>query len=136
MTILYRYGHEQVDFDRLMALLSPTYWFANRTPEQYRVALRHSFCVSAWDETHMVGFARLLTDFAIHAYLGDVIVDPTLRGLGIGRAMVRKLIEHECVRTCRITLHTKDAHGVYEPLGFTTQPCMIKARRSPWTTTT
>ena len=79
-----------------------------------------------------VGFARLITDFATHAYLADVIVMPAWRGQGIASRMVRKMADHEAVATCRITLHTRDAHAVYRPLGFSDNPCMWRKPARAW----
>lgn len=136
MTILYRFGSEMVDLPRLHGLLQDTYWAKGRPLAQVERAVRNSFCISAWHhgsgpET-MVGFARLVTDFAVCAYLADVIVDPQWRGQGIGTGLVRRLINHEAVSTCKISLHTKDAHGVCRPLGFQDFPSMLRRTCRPW----
>ena len=129
--ILYRFGSVGVDVDRLHAWLADSYWAAKRSRELIERSLRTSFCISAWDGPSMVGFARLITDFATHAYLCDVIVDPTARGQGVGRGLVSRLVEHEAVATCLIQLLTRDAYGVYRPLGFADRPAMLKPRRRP-----
>jgi GNAT superfamily N-acetyltransferase len=128
----YRYGPGQVDVAQLHALLSTSYWAASRPPPQIARAVRNSFCISAWDATRQVGFARLITDFATHAYLADVIVAPAWRGQGIATCMVRKLAAHEAVATCRITLHTRDAHAVYRPLGFADTASMVRKAARAW----
>lgn len=134
--IVYRFGAEAVDLAQLHALLNDTYWAKDRPLAQISRAVRNSFCISAWeggqDGDRLVGFARLLTDYAVFAYLADVIVDPTRRGQGIGTTMVRKLVDHEAVATCRIGLHTRDAHGVYRPLGFIDGQDMRKPARRVW----
>jgi ribosomal protein S18 acetylase RimI-like enzyme len=66
-----------------------------------------------------VGYARLISDQTRFAYLCDVIVDEAHRGQGIGRAMVRFIMEHpDLARVTTWVLATRDAHGVYAPLGF------------------
>lgn len=127
-----RWGSETVDPQRLHELLRDTYWAQGRTVEHIARALRASFCISAWDGDRMVGFARLITDFVAHAYLADVIVDPDLRRRGIGTRLVGALIAHEAVATCHITLHTRDAHEVYRPLGFADRTGMVRRQRRPW----
>lgn len=128
----YRSGPEQVDVAQLHALLLTTYWAADRPVTQVVRAVRNSFCVSAWDAQRQVGFARLITDFATHAYLADVIVDPDWRGQGIATGLVRRLVDHEAVGTCHIALHTRDAHDVYRPLGFNDKAGMTRPRRRGW----
>ena len=130
--IEYRHGPEQVDVVQLHALLRLTYWAAHRPVAQVERAVRNSFCVSAWHGVQQVGFARLITDFATHAYLADVIVAPAWRSRGIASCMVRKLTDHEAVATCRITLHTRDAHAVYQPLGFAVTPSMVRKATGTW----
>jgi GNAT superfamily N-acetyltransferase len=137
MTILYRFGHGHVDLPRLHALLQDTYWAKGRPLAQVERAVRNSFCATAWTEDDgtapaMVAFARLVTDFAVAAYLADVIVDPTWRGRGIGSGLVRRLVSHEAVATCKMSLHTKDAQGVYRPMGFEDFPSMIRRTCAPW----
>ena len=130
--IRYRFGDACVDLPLLHAWLRESYWAAARPMAQIACSVRNSFCISAWDGERMVGFARLVTDYATQAYLCDVIVDPAWRRRGIGRPMVRSLVMHEAVATCRITLHTVDAHGVYTPLGFAAGPGMAKRPRRAW----
>lgn len=124
-----RYGAEHVDCTQLHALLRETYWAKERPLDVVERAVRNSFCVSAWRGATLVGFARAITDFTCHAYLADVIVHPAWRGRGLGRRIVRRLVDHEATRTCWWTLHTRDAHGVYAPLGFHEKPAMGRQRR-------
>ena len=67
-----------------------------------------------------VGFARMVTDLATFAWLCDVIVDEAHRADGLGTAMVRTIVEHPDVVDVRWQLlATRDAHGLYEKLGYT-----------------
>ena len=127
-TILYRFGHD-IDLVRLHAWLSDTYWAKGRSLEVVTRAVRGSFCISAWTDAEMVGFARVVTDFCVTAYVCDVIVDPAWRRQGIGHGMVDRLLRHEALATCACHLHTRDAHPVYRRLGFNDFPSMLKRRR-------
>ena len=53
------------------------------------------------------------------AYLADVYVLPGHRGAGLGKAIVRTMIEDGPGSGSRWMLHTSDAHGLYRPFGFT-----------------
>ncbi len=118
--------------DQLHALLGETYWAAKRPRAQVERAVRNALCVHARIDDQLVGFARLITDFATHGYLADVIVHPDWRGRGIGTTLVRKLIEHDAVATCILHLNTKDAHAVYRPLGFRERDAMVRPARAAW----
>ena len=47
--------------------------------------------VTAWDGDRLVGFARSLTDGVYRALVDDVIVDESVRGQGVGKALVTAL---------------------------------------------
>jgi GNAT superfamily N-acetyltransferase len=82
----------------------------------------------------LVGFARLVTDKATFAWLCDVIVLPGRQGKGVGRALVQTFQRHpELQGLRRWLLGTKDAHGVYAPLGFAplTAPDRFMEARNP-----
>lgn len=66
----------------------------------------------------MVGFARAFGDGATY-YLADVYVLPGHRGAGLGKAVVRAMIDDGPAADARWMLHTADAHGLYRQFGFT-----------------
>ncbi len=75
--------------------------------------------VGAYDRSGaMVGFARAFGDDGT-AYLADVYVLPDHRGTGLGKAIVRAMIEDGPGSGWRWMLHTSDAHGLYRQFGFT-----------------
>lgn len=110
----------QTDLDAIHAVLKETYWSPGIPRDVVARACANSMCAVARDESgKLIGFARLVTDKATFAWLCDVIVLPGKQGRGLGRALVQtfqNLPELQGLR--RWLLGTKDAHGVYEPLGF------------------
>ena len=122
--IEYRWGPEVLDDEAVIRLLSGTGWAAQRPAEVTRRALRTGLCISAWDGTAMIGFARVVTDFACYAYLADVVV---------GTTMTRKLIDHDALASCRIVLHSSHAQPLYRRLGFApSADAMVRQRRRHW----
>lgn len=109
------------DIDVIHPLLTQAYWSPGIPREVAARACANSICAIARDETgKLIGFARLVTDKATFAWLCDVIVLPGRQGRGLGRALVRAFREHPDLQGLRRwLLGTKDAHGVYAPLGFT-----------------
>lgn len=115
---------EAVDLDVIHPFLSTeAYWSPGVPREVVARAVANSRCLSALDGEEQVGFARLVTDRATFAWLCDVFVLPSHRGLGLGRALARCAVEHPDVTSARkVLLATKDAHGMYAPLGFVPLP--------------
>jgi GNAT superfamily N-acetyltransferase len=110
----------EADIDILQAMLRETYWSPGIPRETVARAAAHSICAIARDEGGMlIGFARAVTDRAVFAWVCDVIIAPAHRGKGLGRGLVRTLMEHPDMATVRRwMLGTADAHGVYAGLGF------------------
>ncbi|MCC6788415.1 MAG: GNAT family N-acetyltransferase [Hyphomonadaceae bacterium] len=111
----------QTDIDTIHAVLRETYWSPDIPRDVVTRACANSMCAVARDDAgKLVGFARLVTDKATFAWLCDVIVLPGKQGKGLGRALVQTFQRHpELQGLRRWLLGTKDAHGVYAPLGFT-----------------
>jgi ribosomal protein S18 acetylase RimI-like enzyme len=51
------------------------------------------FGVAAFDGEALVGFARAISDGAFNAYVSTVAVAPAYQRQGIGRELVKRLIE-------------------------------------------
>ncbi len=66
-----------------------------------------------------MGFARIVTDYATTAYVGDVFILEPYRGRGLGKRLVRAIVEHTELEGLRLWfLGTRDAHDLYKKFGF------------------
>jgi GNAT superfamily N-acetyltransferase len=109
----------RLDFERTSELIKSSYWGGARTNELSRRAFANSICVIALIDGRQVGFGRASGDRSVFARISDVIVWPDHRGKGIGKQLVRALLEHPELATVGTwTLNTADAHGLYERFGF------------------
>ena len=118
----YRLRDDGLDVDLIHRWLAEdSYWAAGRARETVARSLRHSYCLGVFtDEGRQVGVARSVTDWATFAWIADVYIDREHRGRGLGRWLVGELRDRlEEAGIPRLVLATKDAHGVYEALGFT-----------------
>jgi GNAT superfamily N-acetyltransferase len=116
-----REGVEYVDFIRVHQWLASSYWTPGIPIERVMRAARGSALVlSAHHPDHgQVAYGRVVSDRDRFAYIADIWVDNTHRGRGLARALVEFAIEHPELQPVRTwTLATRDAHGVYAPLGF------------------
>jgi ribosomal protein S18 acetylase RimI-like enzyme len=95
--------------------------------------MAHSICFGLLEGERLIGFGRVVTDLATYAYWTDVVVDVTYRGRGLGRWLVDTMLAHpELQGLRRVALLTRDARGLYEQLGFTTElgPRVYMERRA------
>ena len=66
----------------------------------------------------MLGFARVVTDTVVFAYLMDFLVFEEHRGQGLGTKLLKHIIEQPDLQVRLWLLGTKDAHGLYRKVGF------------------
>lgn len=112
-----------IDVDLVHAYLSTAYWAQGRSRETVERSIEHSLCFGAFQAGRQVGFGRVVSDFAVFAYLADIFVLPDLQGRGIGRALVRAMLEHPRLQGLQVMLlRTRDAHGLYRQFGFEVIP--------------
>ena len=113
-------GADKMQTDEIMRLLKMTYWAAQRSEEQVKRAISHSSCygIRLEGSGRLIGFARVISDYATSYYLCDVIIDPEYRGRGLGKALVGYVLSRPEYKGCRGFLATRDAHGLYRQFGF------------------
>lgn len=109
-----------LDLQRIVAWLAVSYWANERDRATIERSLEHSYVVGVYTPTgEHVALARATTDFASFAWIGDVVVHDDWRGKGIGTWLVQTLVDELRRRGVpRFVLGTRDAHGVYEKVGF------------------
>jgi GNAT superfamily N-acetyltransferase len=112
---------DRIDRDLVHRFLSEdSYWARTRTREENDRIIDASLCFGAYERGRQIGHARVISDTASFAYLGDVFVVPEARGRGVGKALLAAVLAHPAVRDVRrFALVTDDAHALYEQFGFT-----------------
>ncbi|MCC5857338.1 MAG: GNAT family N-acetyltransferase [Ectothiorhodospiraceae bacterium] len=109
-----------LDVDLIHTVLSGSYWARGIPREVVARSLEHSLCLGLYRGDTQVGFGRAVTDRATFAYVSDVFVLESYRGRGLGKWLVRCLMDHpELHGLRRWMLATKDAHTLYAQVGFT-----------------
>ena len=81
-----------------------------------------------------MGFARIISDYATIAYVGDVFILPEYRGRGLATWWMDCVVSHPRLQGLRRwVLATRDAHGLYEKFGFTPlkKPEIFMERHDP-----
>lgn len=106
----------------VMALLAQTYWADKRTAEQVQLSMDNSRCYGVYSDgcERLVGFARVISDFATTYYLCDVAIDKDYQHRGLGKALVSHIENQPEYQGLRGILITRDAHTLYEKFGYQT----------------
>jgi GNAT superfamily N-acetyltransferase len=100
-------------------LSQESYWARERTLAQTETAIKNSLPFGVYKGENQVGFARVVTDYATFAYLGDVFVLPEHQGGGLGKFLMKTILEQPDLQGFRRwILATRDAHGLYEKFEF------------------
>jgi GNAT superfamily N-acetyltransferase len=100
-------------------LANDSYWARERTIEQTKTAIENSICFGVYAGERQIGFARVVSDKATFAYLGDVFILEAFRGRGLSKRLMQEIVSHpELQGLRRWVLATLDAHGLYEQFEF------------------
>lgn len=110
----------RIDVDEVHRFLSTeSYWAEGRSRETVeRLVHEAQRVVGLYHGDRQIGFTRTASDGVAFAYLADVYVLPEFRGRGLGVEIVRETVENGPYAGRKWLLHTTDAHGLYEKLGF------------------
>ena len=109
-----------LDLSAIHSFLTRSYWAEGIPFETVKKSIEHSLNFGVYKDGKQVGFARVITDYATYAYLGDVYILEDFRGRGLSKWLMQVITDHpELQGLRRWTLITRDAHELYRKTGFT-----------------
>jgi len=110
----------RLDLTLIHNFLTTSYWAAGIPLEVVRRSIEHSLSFGLYREDQQIGYARVITDYATFAYLGDVFILEPFRGQGLSKWLMEVVVTHPDLQGFRRwILLTKDAHGLYKKVDFT-----------------
>lgn len=111
----------RLELDVIHTFLTNCYWAKGVPRETVVRSIEHSLCFGIYHVSDgQVGFARVISDFATIAYVGDVFVLESYRGRGLSTWMMECIMQHPDLQGLRRwILLTRDAHDLYAKFGFT-----------------
>jgi len=124
---------ERLDIDAIHRFISlESYWGRGRSRERVVATIAGSHrVIGLYLEGDQVGFARAVSDGVTVGYLADVYVLAEHRGRGLGVELVRAMVDGQGAPPVHWILHTADAEGVYEKLGFRRGPLRYPLMERP-----
>jgi len=110
-----------LDIDLIHAFLSKeAYWSRGIPKATLFKSIENSLCFGVYSDTDQVGFARVITDYATIAYLGDLFILESHRGKGLSKQLINAIMSHDELQGLRRwILLTGDAHELYRKYGWT-----------------
>lgn len=110
----------KLDINAIHAFLSTkAYWCLNIPKETVKRSIENSLCFGMYEGEKQVGFARVISDMATIAYLGDVYILEEYRGKGLSKWLMETIMSyHDLQGLRRWILLTGDAHELYRQYGW------------------
>lgn len=110
----------RLDLDLVHTFLSKrSYWAQGRTIDVIERSIENSLAFGVFENDQQIGFARIVTDYATFAWVADVFIVETKRGLGLSKWLMEVILSHPDLQGFRRwVLATKDAHDLYRRFGF------------------
>lgn len=109
------------DYEQIRQLVIDAGWSKRaEDPERFRRMMEGANrTVVALDAGRVVGFARALFDNASNGYISMVAVAAENQGRGIGRALVKRLMDVKAPRQITWVLRSaRESTGFWEKMGF------------------
>jgi predicted GNAT family N-acyltransferase len=107
-----------IQLNKVFELLEKSYWANSRKNETTIKSIENSICVGIYFNKEMVGFARVVTDYATMYWLCDVIINEKHRKKGLGKKFIEFITEMKELDGLFGLLATKDAQELYKKYGF------------------
>ncbi len=109
----------KLNIELIHNFLSRSYWAEGRTIAEVKSSIQNSICFGIYSGNRQIGFARVVSDLTVIAYLMDVFIVEEYRGKGYSKFLLKKIFEDERFRNIKKwILATKDAHSLYARFGF------------------
>jgi GNAT superfamily N-acetyltransferase len=124
----------RLDLRAIHSFLMKSYWAEGIPFEIVKKSIEHSLNFGVYQVGKQVGFARVITDYATYAYIGDVYILEDFRGQGLSKWLMQVIAEHpELQGLRRWSLLTSDAHELYRKTGFQElqSPELYKEKTNP-----
>ena len=111
----------RLDMDAIVNFLTRAYWAKGRPRERTKRAIANSLVFGLYDGDFVkqIGLARVISDYAVFAYLCDVFIHEDYRAHGLGKWLMETVHSHPDLQGLRRwTLATRDAHDLYRQFGW------------------
>jgi GNAT superfamily N-acetyltransferase len=119
MSVIISTDPSKLDITFIHGFLTKSYWAKGRSLAEVQTCIDNSCNFGVYLDGRQVGYARVVTDTVVFAYLMDLFIDPLYQNKGLATQLIDRILcdpELCAVKTWRLA--TSDAHGLYRKFGF------------------
>lgn len=110
---------DKLDVPFIQNFLKDIYWATGRTIDEVQKTIDSSVCFGIYLDDVQIGFARVITDYVVFAYVMDVFITEEHRGKGYSSVLISAMMEEPSLKEVKIwRLATRDAQFLYDKFGF------------------
>ena len=126
---IYRNGYlftddnERINPIEICNLLRQSNWAKNRPLGVIEKSIETSLCFSIYHNDVQIGFARVVSDYAVYSLILDVIIEEKYRGQGLATKLIDFINNHPRLKDTNKVLWTKNAKDLYLKCGFNEEDC-------------
>lgn len=113
----------RIKLDEVCSLLRQSHWAKNRPKKVIAKTIETSLCFAIYHKDIQIGFARVVSDYAVYSLILDVIIDEKYRGRGLGKRLIDFIRTHPTIKDTSKVLWTKYAEKLYLKCGFKEEEC-------------
>lgn len=100
-------------------LCNRSYWAMGRSLDDVKKSIDNSICFGLYDSKgNTLGFARVVTDTVVYAYIMDLFIFEEFQGKGLSKKLIKHILEQPDLQVRLWFLATDNAHDLYEKFGF------------------
>ncbi|MBD7907701.1 GNAT family N-acetyltransferase [Sporosarcina gallistercoris] len=119
MSITYTFKTDQLTKDNIQQLFQSVEWESASHPNDLHNAILNSHSVAtAWDNGRLIGLANAMSDGSMTVYFHYVLTDPDYQGQGVGKEIMKMMLEKYETMHTKVLVSYPKAVGFYESLGF------------------
>lgn len=108
----------KINLNAVHNLLKQSHWAQNRPLEIIAKSIETSLCFSIYHNDVQIGFARVISDYAVYSLISDVIIDEKYRGNGLGKKFINFISNHPYIKDTSKVLWTRYAENLYLQCDF------------------
>lgn len=109
----------KLDINLIHDFLTKSYWAKGISKKIVVHAIKNSLPFGIYEGEKQIGFARAITDYATFAYISDVFILESHRGLDLSKWLMECILSHPDLQGLRRwNLYTSNATDFYRKYGF------------------